>query len=99
VKTKADSPIRSMTTRHASKRVSKAALFRAKVATIALSMVLFVASLTGIAIFNPGVGNQEAVPVQAEQIIIVKPGGLDLRVLAPRPSVTAVRPLTRSRGS
>jgi hypothetical protein len=68
------------------------------VATIIAAVVLFLASLAGIAIYNPQVGSQAAVPVQAQQITIVKPGGLDSLLLAP-PRVSAVRPLVRSRGS
>jgi hypothetical protein len=62
-------------------------------------VILFFASLTGIAIYNPQVGNEAAVPVQAQQITIVKPGGSDSLLLAPPPRVSAVRPLVRSRGS
>jgi len=69
------------------------------VATIIAAVVLFLASLTGIAIYNPQVGSQAAVPVETQQITIVKPGGLDSLLLAPPPRVSAVRPLVRSRGS
>lgn len=93
--TVADSSIHSTTTR----RTSKLALLRVKVATIVAAVVLFLASLTGIAIFNPQVGNEAAVPVRAEQITIIKPGGSDSILLAPPPRVSAVRPLVRSRGS
>jgi len=88
-----------MMTRRTSKRVSKLALFRVKVATIVLSIVAFVASLVSIAAYNPGIANKAAAPVQAQQITIVKSGGSDLLQLAPAPRVTAVRPLVRSRGS
>ena len=77
VSTEAASSIRSTTTRRTSRRPSKLALLRVKVATIVVAVVLFFASLTGIAIYNPGVGNEAAVPVQAQQITIVKPGGSD----------------------
>jgi hypothetical protein len=97
--TKADSLTRSRTTRRTSRRTSKLALFRVKVATIVLSMVTFAASLTGIAVFNPGVSTVAAAPVQAQQITIVKPDSSVPQVLAPQPRVTAVRPLVRSRGS
>lgn len=81
------------------RRTSKAALLRVKVATVVGAVVLFLASLTGIAVFNPQVGNEAAVPVQSQQIIIVEPGGSDPLLLAPPPRVSAVRPLVRSRGS
>ena len=97
--TVADTSIRSTTTRRTSRRPSKLTLFRVKVATIAMAMGLFLASLTGIAIFNPQVGNEAAVTVQAEQITIIKPGGSDSLLLVPPPRVSAVRPLSRSRGS
>ena len=97
--TMADSSVRSMTTRRTSGRPSKLALLRVKVATIAIAVVLFFTSLTGIAIYNPQVGNEAAVTAQAQQITIVKPGGSDSLQLAPLPRVSAVRPLVRSRGS
>ena len=97
--TKADSSIRSMTTRRTSRRTSKLALLRVKVATIVVAVVLFFASLTGIAVFNPQAGYEAAVPMRAQQITIVKPGGLDSLLLAPPPRVAAVRPFVRSRGS
>jgi hypothetical protein len=97
--TKADSSTCSRTTRRPHRRVSKRAQFRAKVAIIAGSVVLFFASLVGIATFNPRVGQDSPVPVQAQQITIVKRDGSDAVVLAPPPAVTAVRPLARSRGS
>jgi hypothetical protein len=97
--TVADSSIRSTTTRRTSRRPSRLALLRVKVATLVVAVVLFFASLTGIAIYNPQVGNQAVVPVQAQQITIVKPDGSDSLVLPPPPRVSAVRPLVRSRGS
>ena len=97
--TKADSSIRLRTTRPTSRRVSKLALFRVKVATVVLSMVAFVASLTGIAIFNPVVENKAAAPVQVQQITIVRPGGSDPLLLVPQPPAAVVRPFVRSRGS
>lgn len=97
--TKADSSIRSMMTRPTPRRVSKRALFRVKVATIMLSMVAFVASLTSIAVYNPGLGANVAAPVQSQQITIVKPGGSDPLRLVPQPPAIVVRPFVRSRGS
>jgi hypothetical protein len=97
--TKADSLIRLGTTRHTSRRASKRSLFRAKVATIVMSVVLFFGSLASIAIYNPAVDYEAPVPVQAQQITIVKPNGSDSIVLAPQPRVNAVRPFVRSRGS
>lgn len=96
---KADSSTCSRTTRRRAKRTSKLALFRVKVATIILSMALFFGSLTGIAIYNPAINTQAPVPVSAQQITVVEPSGSASVVLAPRPRVTAVRPLVRSRGS
>lgn len=96
--TVAASSVRSRTTRRTGKRPSKVALLRVKVATIVMALVLFVASLTGIAIYNPQVGNQAAVPVQSQQITIIRPSGSDSLLLAP-PRVAAVRPFVRSRGS
>jgi hypothetical protein len=95
--TMAHSSLRSRTTRR--RRPSKLALLRVKVVTIVTAVVLFFASLTGIAIYNPQVSNAAAVTVQAQQITIVKPGGSDSLLLAPPPRVAAVRPLVRSRGS
>jgi len=69
------------------------------VATIVVAVVLFFASLTGIAMYNPQVGNGAAVPVRAQQITIIKPGGSDSLLLAPPPRVATVRPFVRSRGS
>ncbi len=97
--TQVESSTRSTTTRRTSRRPSKLALLRVKVATIAVAVVLFFASLTSIAIYNPGAGSEAAVPVQAQQITIVEPGGSQTLVLAPPPRVTAVRPLVRSRAS
>jgi hypothetical protein len=93
--TVADSLIRSRTTR----RPSKLALLRVRVATILVAVILFFVSLTGIAIYNPQVGNKAVVPVQAQQITIVKPSGSEFLLLVPPPRVSAVRPLVRSRGS
>ena len=93
--TKAGSSTHSRTTR----RVSKRQLFRAKVATAVGAAVLFLASLAGIAIYNPQVGNQAAAALQTEQITIVEPSGSRSLLLAPPPRVSAVRPLVRSRGS
>jgi len=92
--TVADSSIHSTT-----RRTSKAALLRVKVATVVGAVALFLASLTGIAIFNPQAGYEAAGPVVDQQITIVEPGGSDALLLAPPPSVCAVRPLVRSRGS
>jgi hypothetical protein len=97
--TVAASSIHSTTTRRASRRPTKLALLRVKVATIVVAVVLFFASLTGIAIYNPQVGNEAAAPAQTEQITIVKPGGSGSLLLALPPRVAAVRPLVRSRGS
>jgi hypothetical protein len=94
-----DPSIRPGTTRRTSRRPSKLVLLRVKVATIGMAVVLFFASLTGIAIYSPGASYEATAPVEAQQITIVKPGGSDTRVLAPPPGVTAVRPLARSRGS
>jgi hypothetical protein len=69
------------------------------VATIIVAVVLFFASLAGIAIYNPGVSNAAAVLAEPQQITIVQPGGSNSRVVAPPPRVNAVRPLARSRGS
>jgi hypothetical protein len=74
-------------------------LFRVKVATITLSIAAFVASLVGIAVYNPGISNEAVAPVQAQQITIAESGGSNLLKLAPPARVTAVRPLVRSRGS
>jgi hypothetical protein len=68
------------------------------VATIVMAVALFVATLTGIAIYNPRVAQEAAVPAPTQQIIIVEPGGSG-SLLPPPPHVSAVRPLTRSRGS
>jgi hypothetical protein len=95
----ADFSIRSTTTRRTSGRPSKLALLRVKVATIGIAVVLFFASLAGIAIYNPQVGNEAAVPVQAQQITVVKPDGSDSLLVAPPPRLSAVRPLVRARGS
>ena len=95
----ADSSVRSGTTRRASRRPSKLALLRVKIATIVMAVLLFFASLTVIAIYNPQVGSEAAMPVRAQQITIVKPGGLDSLLLAPPPRLSAVRPFVRSRGS
>jgi hypothetical protein len=97
--TTAHSSTRSGATRRTARRPSKLALLRVKVATIVVAVVLFFASLAGIAMYNPGVANAATASVQASQITIVKPGGSDARLLAPPPRVTAVRPLVRSRGS
>jgi hypothetical protein len=97
--TKANPSIHSVTTRRTRRRISKLALFRVKVATIVLSIATFGASLVGIAAYNPGVGSNAALPVQAQQITIAESGSSDLLKLAPPARVTAVRPLVRSRGS
>jgi hypothetical protein len=97
--TKVDSSTRLRTTRRPSKRVSKLALFRVKVATIGLSLVAFVASLLSIAAYNPGVAKEAATPVQPQTITIVQSGGSVPLQLAPPPRVNAVRPFVRSRGS
>jgi hypothetical protein len=96
---KADSSTRSVATRRASRRPSKLALFRVKVATIVAAVVLFFASLAGIVLYNPGAASQAAAAVQSEQITVVEPGGTRSLQLAPPPRVSAVRPLVRSRGS
>jgi hypothetical protein len=64
-------------------------------------MALFFGSLTGIAMYNPGVADKGLVPVQAptQQITIQKRDDSNSVVLAPQPRVTVVRPLVRSRGS
>lgn len=93
--TVADTSVRSKTTR----QTSKLALLRVKVATIVAAVILFLASLAGIAIFNPQVGNEATAAAQTQQITIVKPGGLDSLLLAPPPHVAPVRPFARSRGS
>jgi hypothetical protein len=90
----AESPIRSATTRRSYRRVSKLAQLRVKVATIVMAVVLFFASLTSIAVYNPGIDSETAVPVTAQQITIVKPEGSNTVVMAPPPSLTAVRPRT-----
>lgn len=95
----ADSSIRSTTTRRTCGRPSKLALLRVRLAAIAVAVGLFFASLTGIAVYNPQVGSEAAVPVQAQQITIVKPDGSDSLLLATPPRVTAARPFVRSRGS
>ncbi len=95
----ADSSIGPITTRRTSRRPSKLTLLRAKVATIAMAVVLFFASLAGIAMYNPQVGNEATAPVQAQQITIVKPDGSDSLRLVPAPRVGPVRPFARSRGS
>jgi hypothetical protein len=95
----ADSSIRLTTTRRTSRRPNRLALLRVKLAAIAIAAGLFFASLTGIAIYNPQVGSEAAVPVQAQQITIVKPDGSDSLLLATPPRVAAVRPFVRSRGS
>lgn len=97
--TKAHSSTRSATTRRRPRRPSKAALLRIKIATIVGTAVLFLASLTGVAIYNPQLGSQTAVPVQSQQITISKQNGSSSIQLAPPPRVSAVRPLVRSRGS
>jgi hypothetical protein len=97
--TKATSSTRSTTISRTSRRVSKLALFRVKVATVVLSMVAFVASLTSIAIYKPGVENKAAAPVQVQQITIVRPSGSDPLLLVPQSPAAVVRPFVRSRGS
>jgi hypothetical protein len=97
--TRVDSSTNLRTTRRHSKRVSKLALFRVKVATIGLSLVAFVASLLSIAAYNPGTANTAPAPAQAQTITIVQPGGSVPLQLAPPPRVNAVRPFVRSRGS
>jgi hypothetical protein len=96
---KVGSSARSRATRRTSRRPSKLALLRVKVATVVVAVVLFFASLAGIAVYNPGVSNAAAVPAQPQQITIVQPGGSNSRVVVPPPRVNAVRPLVRSRGS
>ncbi len=98
----AHSSTRSATTRRTPKRPSKLQLFRVKVAAVVGALVLFFASLAGIAIYNPGVASQAAAPAQVQQITIVKPStpsGSNSVVLPPPPRVTAVRPFVRTRGS
>jgi hypothetical protein len=85
----------SMTTRRSA---SKMALLRAKVATIGLAVALFLATLTGIAVYNPQVSKEAAALAPTQQIIIVQPG-VSNSLLAPPPHVNAVRPFVRSRGS
>jgi hypothetical protein len=95
-----DSSVGSGTTRRTSRRTtSKLALLRAKVATIVMAVVLFLGSLTGIAIYNPQVGNRTAMPAQAQQITIVEPDRSGSLLQVPPPRVDAVRPFVRSRGS
>jgi hypothetical protein len=90
----------SKTTRRAARRrVSKLALARVKVATIVGAVVLFLASLTGIAVFNPGLQSSAAVPAQPQQITVVRRDGSQSQLVVPRPSVLAMPPLVRSRGS
>jgi len=60
---------------------------------------LFVATLTGIAVYNPQVSEEAAAPLPTQQIIIVEPGGSGSLLLPPPPHVSAVRPFARSRGS
>ena len=97
--TKAGSSTRSAATRRTPKRPSKLALFRVKVATVVAAVVLFFASLAGIALYNPALANQAAASVPSEQITIVEPSGSRSLLLPSPPSVTAVRPFVRSRGS
>jgi hypothetical protein len=99
--TKVDSSTRSATTRRRPRRPSKLKLLRIKVATIVAAVILFLAGLTGIAVFNPGVAAQApaSTPVPTQHITIVKPNGSHSQVPLPAPSVTARRPLVRSRGS
>jgi hypothetical protein len=99
--TKADSSTHSGTTRRTPRRPSKLKLFRIKVATIVAAVILFLASLTGIAVYNPGVAAQAPAPtpVPAQRITIVKPDGSHSQVVLPPPRVTAPRPFVRSRGS
>jgi hypothetical protein len=97
--TKADSSMHSKTTRRTRGRVSKLALARVKVATIVAAVVLFLASVTGIAVFNPGVQSTTAVPAQPQQITVVRRDGSQSQLVVPRPSVLALPPLVRSRGS
>ncbi|MFN2292484.1 MAG: hypothetical protein ACK2UC_14930 [Anaerolineae bacterium] len=89
----------SKTTRRGARRVSKVALARVKLATIVAAVVLFLGSLTGIAVFNPGVQSAAAVPAQPQQIIVVRRDGSQSQLVVPRPNVLAVPPLVRSRGS
>jgi hypothetical protein len=67
------------------------------VATIVLAVLLFIASLGSIAVFNPGVGSRAALD-QAQQITVVQPGRSQ-SLLLPPPRVTAMQPLLRTRGS
>jgi hypothetical protein len=99
--TSADSgPTMGSTTRGAYRRTTgRLALLRAKVATIGLAVALFVATLTGIAVYNPQVSKQSAAPLPTQQIIIVEPSGSDSLQLPSPPHVSAVRPFARSRGS
>jgi hypothetical protein len=90
-----DPTMGSMTTRRST---TKLALLRAKVATVGLAVALFVATLTGIAVYNPQVSKETAAPLPTQQIIIVEPGGSDSLLVQP-PHVSAVRPFVRSRGS
>ena len=92
--TRADS-----TTRRTARRPSTLHLLRVKVVTIVAAVVLFLASLTGIALYNPQAGNGLTMPAQVQEITVVQPDGKNTVLLAPPPRVSAVRPLVRSRGS
>ena len=61
--------------------------------------VLFLASLTGIAVYNPGVSTQTAVPTETQHIKVVKPGSSKPKVVPAAPRVNTLRPFVRSRGS
>jgi hypothetical protein len=97
--TTAHSPAHSGATRRTPRRPSKLVLLRVKVTTMIVAVVLFFASLAGIAVYNPGVSHQPQTPVPVQQITIVKPGGSGSVVVPPPPHVTPLQPLVRSRGS
>lgn len=104
--TKAGSSTRSGANRRRPRRPSKLALLRIKVVTIIGAIVLFIAGVAGIAMYNPGVASQNSgsanpapTPVPAQHISIVSPGGTGPTVVQPPTRVSPIQPFVRSRGS
>jgi negative regulator of sigma E activity len=98
-RTKAASSTRSAATRRKPRRASKLAIFRVKVATVAVSMFAFAVSLVGVATYNPAVAQKPADLAPTPQINVVQLNGSKPRVVTPQPRVTLPNPFVRSRGS
>jgi hypothetical protein len=105
--TKAGSSTRSGANRRRPRRPSKLALLRIKVVTIIGAIVLFIAGVAGIAIYNPGVASQNSgsanpapTSVPAQHISILTPGGGSTpKVVQPPTRTSPIQPFVRSRGS